>query len=98
MGDEKHNPLGDLLRTLTPEQAAAAFMGTMAALEKQKPKVIDVPSCYECPFDGPELSCGLDDDGHVNEERFNSTDPHRRLPDSCPLRRMNSGVLVRAKT
>lgn len=37
--DEKKatkNPLGDLLRSLPPEKAAAAFMGAMEALEKAK--------------------------------------------------------------
>ena len=93
--DEKKatkNPLGDLLRSLPPEKAAAAFMGAMEALEKAKPRVIEVEpkdGCADCPL-RTHWMCNMDN-AIANDEMQGES-----LPLSCPLRG-TAGVLVRAK-
>ena len=101
MDDKKatKNPLGDLLRSLPPGQAAAAFMGAMDALEKAKTvtttakeRVIEVEpkdGCADCPL-RTHWMCNVDN-AIANDEMQGES-----LPLSCPLRG-TAGVLVRAK-
>ena len=89
---DKKNPLGDLLRSLPPEKAAAAFMGAMDALEKAKPKAIEVnpaDGCQGCPL-RTHWMCNLEP-AIANDEMQGEW-----LPPGCPLRG-TAGVLVRAK-
>ena len=96
MDDKKatKNPLGDLLRSLPPEKAAAAFMGAMEALEKAKPMVIEVEHCGQCPFNGEGEDCNAPNG--TRRQACADSITNGVMANGCPLRG-TAGVLVRAK-